>query len=107
MTPRCHRTPHPSSPARAGAMSANENQLVALVDSQGYVVGGSVGREKTTDFLHALRTLPRYDLPEIVPYAPGWPLGMTALEYERLDVERVAVAGPLGTTYELPTREAA
>jgi hypothetical protein len=107
MTPRCHRAPHPSSPARAGAMSANENQFTAVVDADGYVVGGSISREKTADLLTTLRTLPRYELPEIVAYAPGWPLGMTAMEYERLDVERVAGAGPLGTTYELPTREAA
>jgi hypothetical protein len=96
MTPRCHRTPHPSTPAKPGAQSANENQFTALVDAEGYVVGGSVSREKTTDFLHALRALPRYELPEIVAYAPGWPLGMTAMEYERQDVERIAPQAPNG-----------
>jgi hypothetical protein len=85
MTPRCHRTPHPSTPARPGAQSANENQFCAVVDAEGYVVGGSITREKTTDLLAALRALPRYPLDpaDIVAYAPGWPLGMTAMEMEK------------------------
>jgi hypothetical protein len=80
-------TPVPCSPVRAGANSAGENQFTALVDREGYVCGGSVTREKSTDFLSCLRALPRYALPEIVMPA-GWPTdadgrGYTVLEYER------------------------
>jgi hypothetical protein len=50
---------------------AGEYQCVATVDMEGYVVSMSATRTKTADFYKALKTLPRYGLPEIV-MPDGW-----------------------------------
>jgi hypothetical protein len=50
---------------------AGEYQCVATVDAEGYVVAMAATRNNTLDFYKALKSLPRYELPEIV-LPDGW-----------------------------------
>jgi hypothetical protein len=104
----------PLSYPALGVDNGAENQLTAYVDTEGWVVGGKVTRDKGAGVMPR----PSFEPPEIV-IAPGDAWGRTVLETHgkahvvaeqtaiARDVEMAATQHPLGTTYEPSTKEAA
>jgi hypothetical protein len=84
---------------------AGEYQCIATVDREGYVVSMSASRTKTADFYKALKTLPRYELPEIV-MPDGWMRHVTTGRGIRNEeVGKHDGYYVLGSTYAVPTKE--
>jgi hypothetical protein len=88
---------------------AGEYQCVATVDAEGYVVSMSATRTKTADFYKALKTLPRYELPEIV-MPDGWARHIKTgrgIRHEEVGKHDGYYLMDLRSTYAPPNEEAA